>query len=345
MTAGHLLNRILLKFKGDPIYQDLSAVLLIDDHLWVASDEATSIERLTRIDSFTFGKHQSFELAELIDGFNDDEGEIDIEGLDYENGYLWVIGSHSTKRKKPKGEDASNLMRVETEKNRYLLARIPLIDGELRQSNKKQTIACLERNDEGNVLITALKQDDYLAPFLSTLLPGKDNGFDIEGFALYGNTMLIGLRGPVLRGMAIILEIEVEESSPGILSLKTLGKTEQLYKKHFVDLNGLGVRDLRRNGKDLLILAGPTMELDGALRVFELADAFDLPDNSLTKLDNGQLQTLFDIPFRPGKDRAEGVALFPGLTRSPVLLVVYDSADDSRKIASNDVLADVFTLK
>jgi hypothetical protein len=28
--------------------------------------------------------------------------EIDVEGLAYADDYLWVVGSHSTKRKKPK---------------------------------------------------------------------------------------------------------------------------------------------------------------------------------------------------------------------------------------------------
>ncbi|MNG03413.1 hypothetical protein D3C84_864920 [compost metagenome] len=35
------------------------------------------------------------------------------------------------------------------------------------------------------------------------------------------------------------------------------------YRKHFFALNGLGFRDLCTSGDDLLILAGPTMDLDG----------------------------------------------------------------------------------
>ena len=49
-------------------------------------------------------------------------------------------------------------------------------------------------------------------------LPSKDNGLDIEGLAVLGNRVYLGLRGPVLRGRAIILELELEESEPGVFN-------------------------------------------------------------------------------------------------------------------------------
>ena len=59
--------------------------------------------------------------------------EADIEGLDYADGYLWFTGSHASKRKKPKGKDRKKdlerLAVVETEPNRYLLGRVPLVEG------------------------------------------------------------------------------------------------------------------------------------------------------------------------------------------------------------------------
>jgi L-seryl-tRNA(Ser) seleniumtransferase len=42
-------------------------------------------------------------------------------------------------------------------------------------------------------------------------IPGKDNGLDVEGLASVGDRLLVGLRGPVLRGWAIVLEIEPEQ--------------------------------------------------------------------------------------------------------------------------------------
>lgn len=94
--------------------------------------------------------------------------------------------------------------------------------------------------------------------------------------------IFIGLRGPVLRGIAIILEIVLQEKEPGILSLKALDGDKQYYKKHFLELDGLGIRDLCLDGDDVLILAGPTMVLDGSLRIFRWKKAFNLADNSFS---------------------------------------------------------------
>ena len=55
-----------------------------------------------------------------------------------------------------------------------------------------------------------------------------------------------------------------------MLTLKETGENHQLYKKHFLDLNGMGIRELCLHGKDLIILAGPTMSLEGAMQIFRL---------------------------------------------------------------------------
>ena len=52
-----------------------------------------------------FGSHQRFDLEPLLKLPDGTEGEIDIEGLDVDGGYLWLIGSHSLKRKKPDEDD------------------------------------------------------------------------------------------------------------------------------------------------------------------------------------------------------------------------------------------------
>jgi len=126
----------------------------------------------------------------------------------------------------------------------------------------------LDGDATGNELTRALSQDEHLQPFLE--IPGKDNGFDIEGLAVANGRILLGLRGPVLRGWAVILEVELRENKqdPSILKLKNIGPADQPYRKHFVDLGGLGIRDLCIHGNDLLILAGPTMDLDGPVTIF-----------------------------------------------------------------------------
>ncbi|MEG4148160.1 DUF3616 domain-containing protein [Microcoleus sp. Pol12B5] len=356
MPESFLLGRLLLQFNSEvaDIITDLSAVALTPDgHLWLGSDETTSIERLSLVAPHIFGEHQRFAIADFID--LPGKCEIDIEGMDFSSDYLWLVGSHSTKRKKTKGKDADKdiekLAQIETEVNRYLLARIPMKDGILCESispsNNPETqlkAGCLQRTETGNLLTDALKDDSHLGLYLSVPIPSKENGFDIEGLAVRGDRILLGLRGPVLRGWAIILEIEVEEAEPGVLRLKEIGKGGKLYNKHFLDLNGLGVRELCWKGEDLIVLAGPTMTLSGATRVFRLRGILGRSGDSISGQDGGDLEVLFDLPFKVGTDNAEGLSLFPYLDGQNSLLVVYDSPDAGRIIEKNSILADVFRL-
>lgn len=53
--------------------------------------------------------------------------------MDFDGKYIWIIGSHSTKRKKAKVENISELKSIKRDKNRYLLARIPLVKDKLEK--------------------------------------------------------------------------------------------------------------------------------------------------------------------------------------------------------------------
>lgn len=356
MPESFLLGRLLLQFNSEAadIIKDLSAVALTPDgHLWLGSDETTSIERLSPVGPHVWGKHKRFAIADFID--LPGKSEIDIEGMDFSSDYLWLVGSHSTKRKKAKGKDPEKdiekLAQIETDVNRYLLARIPMKDGSLCESISdpenpeiQLTAGCLQRTETGNLLTDALKDDSHLRLYLSVPVPSKENGFDIEGLTVRGDRILLGLRGPVLRGWAIILEIEVEEAEPGVLRLKAIGEGGKLYNKHFVDLNGLGVRELCFNGEDLIVLAGPTMTLSGAMRVFRLKGILGREGDSITGQDGGDLEVLFDLPFKVGADNAEGLSLFPYFGAENSLLVVYDSPDARRMVEGNAIFADIFRL-
>lgn len=354
MENSSLLNQVVLRFEDGfkEHRKDVSAVRLTPDkHLWLGSDETSTIERLSLIDPQTFAEHKQFRVADFIDLPEPEDQEIDIEGLAYTDHHLWFVGSHSWKRKRPKPDktDEKNIKRLtklKSEANRYLLGRIPLIKGELLPScphpdnpEAQLSAAKLEVTERGNLLMDALVDDPHLGYFVEATIPGKDNGFDIEGLAVYQNRLFLGLRGPVLRGWAIMLEIELEASNPGLLKLKPIGDQGQLYKKHFIYLNGLGIRDLGLDGKDLLILAGPTMDLDGPVKVYRLKNGVNLREEALSKPD-----VVLDIPYGNGNDHAEGMTLFADFTQMPSVLVVYDSPAQTRLQRDSDVVADVFKL-
>lgn len=356
MSEGFLLSRLLLRFDTaqNLLLNNLSAVALTPDgNLWLGADEGTGIERFSPLEPSVFGQHQHFELGNFIPLKNQGE-EIDIEGLDYDNSYLWLVGSHSLKRKKPNGKDSGldieRLSQIKAEQNRYLLARIPIKNGELVQSFSSPELssqtfkaAVLQTTENGNQLMEALKTDEHLGLFISTSLPSKENGLDIEGLAVDKNKIFLGLRGPVLRGFAIILELEVEEKQPGVLTLKEIGEKGKLYRKHFFELKGLGIRDLCLQGENLMILAGPTMDLSGTSKVYRWKNALTQSGNTITYVNSDQLEILFDIPVCLDGDKAEGLELFNSLGQ-PGLLVVYDSPDPRRILSEWEVFADIFHL-
>jgi hypothetical protein len=354
----------ILEFDGqeDELRDSLSAAVFVGDSLWLASDEVTSVERLSSADGKRFGNHKSFPLRDLLDlpaQGQDFDQEIDIEGLDHQDSYLWLVGSHSIKRKKvdndggPIDKKIKKLAKTEIDGNRFLLARVPLIEGENPElarsvadpNNPQQTLQAgqLAGDTRSNALSEALKRaddghgDSHLGAFLP--IPGKDNGFDIEGLAVSGDRIFMGLRGPVLRGWAVILEVSVTPGDPFRLKLKEIGPEGRQYRKHFLDLKGLGVRDLCVDGDDLLVLAGPTMNLDGPAVVFRWPGALASTTEQLIFSDG--LERVFEAPHGTGHDHAEGMAL---VTDPKRLLIVYDSPSEERKVGDRAVIADVFEL-
>ena len=343
---------------SDPerLRQGLSAVERTGNHLWLACDETPTIERLTLRSDGSFGAHRSFALADYVD--LPDEGEVDVEGLAYAAPYLWVVGSHSRKRSKAKADDddaacIQRIGRVETDASRHFLARIPLADDgeggpvpvrtrpDPRDPDTVLTAARLRGRGPRGGIVGALRDDVHLRHFLR--IPGKDNGFDIEGLAVLGERIFVGLRGPVLRGWAVILELEPvpDPDRPDRLRLRKIGPKGERYIKQFLDLEGMGIRDLRRDGDDLLVLAGATMSLASASALWRWPGGAspDLP--SLVRGD--ELHRIIDFPYTGRRDdAAEAVALFGGGSRRAVM-VLYDSAGEER-LVPDGVCADIFEL-
>lgn len=349
--------------------QGLSVSVQVGNSLWVANDETITLERLTFQGrdvngNITYGKHIQFDLTNFLTlpilPTVDDKGklkiaEIDIEGLDCRDGYLWLIGSHSSKRAKLDSSDFESieesfkrLRKVTREGNRFLLARIPLekegdsfvLKKKAQDNGRKRTVAQLVGGKEGNELTEALLEDKHLKDFLN--IPGKDNGFDIEGLAVAGDKIFVGLRGPVLRGWAFILELRLEEEKKNdhiILKLKG-------FKKHALQLDGLGIRDIAIHGSDLLILTGPTMDLDGPVRIYRWEGGVDATEESVVFKGDKKLTRAGEIAFGEGSDHAEGIALLTpeGSDKPDSLLVVYDSASSLRNVGVSGTVVDVFSL-
>ncbi len=349
--------------KGKELRDGLSVVVQIGETLWVANDELISLERLSLSKdhsngTYEYGNHRQFALDEYLrlpvppSSNSEKIEEADIEGLDYKDGYIWLVGSHSQVRKKPykeytAGDNIKRLANVKSEGNRFLLARIPMdeknytLERKVVSLTKNRTAAQLHGERDGNDLTITLEKDEHLGKFLS--IPGKDNGLDIEGLAVADERIYLGLRGPVLRGFAVILELQVKEDDVSILKLKNIGSQDRPYRKHYLQLDGLGIRDLCVQGDDLLILAGPTMDLDGPVVIYRWEGGAQSNEEGLIFEDS--LKMVMEVPFGQREEHAEGITLFSldGVDARSIL-VVYDSASQQRKKGQTCVEADIFAL-
>jgi len=364
MPGTTTVTPVLLKFDktlGEELLKDIrtncSALVVHEKNLWIGGDEGTFVDRLTREPTGNFGQHRRFDLRPLLGLVSGDKTEVDIEGLDVDGGYLWVVGSHSLKRKKAddKKSAADNFTRladVTLDPNRLTLGRVPLkkngSDFEPTDRASTLTAARLKGDARGNLLTQALESDPHIGPFVPRFangklvgIPSKDNGLDVEGLAASGNRVFVGLRGPVLRGWSVVLELLVSEAAAGVLALQAIGPAGAPYRKHFLDLDGLGVRDLAIDGKDLYILAGPTMDLDGPVFIYRWGKALDHTSNALVF--GKDLEKKVTVPFGENADHAEGMSLVD-LPLSA--MVCYDSPSKDR-VKGDDkdgVQVDIFRL-
>ncbi|MHA6796197.1 DUF3616 domain-containing protein [Pseudonocardia bannensis] len=352
-----VLGQVELHFHGDVVssgnHVNLSAVRLEGDVIWLAGDETATVEQLV-LDSPTAPTRaeaqRSIRLADLVELPGGPDDEADIEGIARSGGDLWLVGSHSVVRKriKPGNSETKALRRLGTvrrDPNRFVIVRLavePGPDGRpvpVRVSRDGRVSALVGAAGAEN-LTDVLTGDEHLGPFLT--IPSKDNGLDVEGLAVHGDSLYVGLRGPVLRGWAVVLEVRPvgDPDDPGRLRLGAFPDGTR-YRKHVLDLKGLGVRDLCPHGDDLLVLAGPTMSLSGPVRVHRWHGAAHTEAHRVVRGDELTLEA--ELPHGDGVDHPEGIALLPG--EPPRLLVVHDSPSPARRPTPHMILADVVALR
>ena len=267
------------------IHEDISSITRHGDSLFLCCDETAGIDRLTRTGDGIWGNHRHFNLGDIAPLPAGPGGEMDIEGLDCDGDWLWITGSHALKRGKYKPgrhdpqQGLAEMARIKRDPNRYFLARVPLqeradgfapvgADGDRRA-------AWVEMSRTSSALIGWLGGDPHLGPFLT--IPSKENGFDVEGMVGRGNRVWLGLRGPVLREHAVILEFEMRLTKKGHLKPRKL-EDGRRYRKHLLPSGGEGVRDLEVDGDDLLVLTGPVTAGDGRSDARRILDAIEEPD-------------------------------------------------------------------
>ena len=337
---------------SDNVREGISTVETQDEYLWLGFDESTTVERLKRTEN-GYEEHRQFRMADYVKMNADDDDEMDIEGLCVYGGYLYACGSHSSKRGKIDEDDnvreqIKMLQKIELDHNRYTFVRIPVVHddkGELTLAKKTKDgrrARRLKANKWNSLLSKALESDAHLGPYMD--IPSKENGFDIEGLGVFGERVFLGLRGPVIGSYALILEIQLEESKKKHLKLKKIGRKGARYRKHFVNLYGMGIREIQINESsgDFYILAGPTMNLDGQISIFRIQEGLPDAEESITHRED--IERLCDVTVDEelefNVDKAEGLAYLSDNR----FIVVYDSPSEERRLEGDDVYADIVTI-
>lgn len=284
---------------------NVSAVAAAGAYLWTASDEMRTVE-CVEPDGQGYQLRRQFQLDRLFPGLPGAKGELeaDVEALDVAHGRLWICGSHALTRRSRSKNDADYVdPRIRKRPSRTLLGSIELSEdgGAVNALGEALPYAGV------GSLRARLGADPHIAPFMD--LPSKENGLDVEGMAILGRKIYLGMRGPVVDNIALVAAISI---GPGF----AIGDGHFL---HFVDLGGLGVRDLTRWGAGFLILAGPVNGADGP---FKLLHWTPRRTSKIQKAD-----AVRDLPA--GIDHPEGIcALQRG--RKHGLVVLYDTKGDKR---------------
>lgn len=224
---------------------NLSGIVVTPTFLALATDEGTKIQVLPKRNGRFIAEAKG--VINLTPGAKD---ELDLEGLAWQSPYLYAIGSHSSKRKKrhPDFSNKKNLKRltpIYDEPARNQLFRIQL-DDNLRPV-KIDSLS----------LLPTIESSQILSPFLK--IPSKENGIDIEGIAVQNNHLYIGFRGPVLRGnLTPIFKLTMDSHTFKI----------QKHKLKWVNLNGLGIRDMVADKQHFYLLAGPVNQTPNQFEIY-----------------------------------------------------------------------------
>ena len=341
----HLILDANCDGQDDPTL-NLSAAARFGETLFLGSDEGVCIERLSR-GTGAWGHHRRISLDGILDLATSEEA--DIEGMAEDDGWLWVLGSHARTRPKIGKTDVDRIdlnafATLKDTRPRCLLARLPLApdpDGNgavlPAASDGDRRAGMLRQTRRGSRLARMMKSSPLLRPF--TRIAAKEGGVDLEGIAVAGTRIAIGMRGPVIQTYAVLLEFEFAAKRSGRLTI-----TGPLHKR-LLELDGLGIRDLKCDRTDLLILAGPTTGLDGPCAVYRWTDWLGDPPRDERIVRRHRPERIIDLPFGRGDDHPEGLVLIDGADGTREIIVICDSPAATRvDAASRTVRCDRFRL-
>lgn len=202
--------------------------------------------------------------------------ELDAEAVAYSEGAFYVTGSHGRPRKTDDGSPASNAKAAVTRR----LFRIVLPAGAVDPSTGRLTGAPIVTASGG--LETMLRSEGALNTAFDAAL--ATSGLGVEGLAVAGGELHVGLRSPVLDGRAVILSAPLDLAFGG----GSLGKARIQTVDLGTDRAGgvRGIRDLVAYKDGFLIIAGPMLDPPDETYVIQKGDyaIYRLAGHAATRL-------------------------------------------------------------
>lgn len=273
----------------------------ISDALYFSENRVLMVnDELSSLIEFNLANNQVISSREVFPN----KEEADFEAMTKLDDKLYLLGSHSLKRKRvkskyPKSTNRQRLQKINRDHFRFSVVRL-----------NSQTLNLLQA--ETISLEFILKNDPVLAPFLN--IPSKENGIDIEGLTISDQgQMYFGFRGPVLRDNYVpILTIHEDDLFQAVAN----------YQIAYVNLDGFGIRELIKLKDGFLILAGPVSDLSLPHKIY-FWDGGDMIPSRNEKIGAkvGKIRLLKTLNT---SGQAEGISLIQESAKGYEVLIAFD---------------------
>jgi hypothetical protein len=277
--------------------RQISAVAIGGPWALLGGDEGRGVQPFRRLAPDRFRAEKPIPLVPS-------GGELDVEGIACQGDLWYVLGSHALVRKKlddDKKQDANRrqLLEIEHEPSRDRLFRFRLSAGGAAEEVRSINLRPL------------LSSDPVIGPFCR--IPSKENGLDLEGLAVAGDELFVGMRGPVLRAnLAPVMRLGFDNPRG--------------YDLRFVPLDGFGIRELARVSTGFLVIAGPVGDAPLPCRLYHWDGRDALPGKDAPR---EPVTLLGEFPAR-AQGKAEGLAILSETAADYTLLVVFDGIKGGR---------------
>jgi hypothetical protein len=293
--------------------EDLSAIGRLGISLLVGTDEGTGPNGdVNIIQVLSMQADDQYVVSGdivLFTGDKENGKELDIEGIAVEDNYIYVIGSHSSKRKTvepdksyKKNRKTFNDKRIDDETNRDWLYRLK-VNAQMQATEKKK------------ITLRGIIQNHKVLKTFSRI-PSKENGIDIEGIAVVNEWIYIGFRGPVFR-----------DNYVPVLKLK-FDDPENTASLLWVNFAGGGIRDMAKVDDGFLIISGPVGDGAGAYAVHHWDGRDMIPGKKRAQAEIGKMIKLGEID-PPEGGKAEGILVMDESDNgSYKFMVIFDGVEN-----------------